>query len=84
MHFLLKARIPVEVGNALIHDPNMGKTMEDIMGDIKPEAAYFYQLPGICEPLWNTFKADIEMIPAMTQEEFAKAAPDIERVSKKY
>ena len=102
MHFLVRATIPVEVGNTMIHDPNMGKKIEDVMGDLKPEAVYFCvdkgqrtiyflinpqdssELPGICEPLWNAFKADNEFIPAMAQEDFAKAGPIIERVSKKY
>ncbi len=41
MRFLVRATIPVEVGNAMVHDPNMDKQMEKIMGDIKPEAVYF-------------------------------------------
>ncbi len=42
------------------------------------------RLPGICEPLWNSWKADIEFIPAMTQEDFAKVGPVIEDVIKRY
>lgn len=102
MRFLLRATIPVEVGNDMVHDPDMGKKMDQIMGDIKPEAAYFcleggrrtvymvvsveesHQLPAICEPLWNAWEADVELIPAMTQEDFAKAAPAIEQVIKNY
>ena len=41
MRFLVKATIPVEAGNALVRDPNFSKRMESLMGDIKPEAAYF-------------------------------------------
>jgi len=41
MRFLVKASIPVEAGNELVADPQFGKRMESIIGDIKPEAAYF-------------------------------------------
>lgn len=102
MRFLLKTRIPVEAGNALIRDPNFGNKMKEILSDIKPEAAYFafdggqrtiyfvvnvasaHELPALAEPLWLSLKADVEFIPAMNQEEFARAAASIERAAKKY
>ena len=41
MKFLVKATIPVEAGNALVKDPNMKTRMDTVMGDIRPETAYF-------------------------------------------
>ena len=41
MKFMVKATIPVEAGNAMVRDPNMQKSMETVMGDIRPEAVYF-------------------------------------------
>ena len=41
MRFMVKATIPLEAGNALVRDPDMGKRMDAIMGDLKPEAVYF-------------------------------------------
>ena len=41
MRFLMKVTLPVEKGNALVRDPNMGQRMETMMSDIKPEAVYF-------------------------------------------
>lgn len=41
MRFLLKATIPVESGNAFVKDPNFQQRMEQVMGDIRPEAAFF-------------------------------------------
>jgi hypothetical protein len=38
---LLKVSIPVETGNATISDGSLGKTIESILADLKPEAAYF-------------------------------------------
>jgi hypothetical protein len=41
MRCLLKVSIPVETGNAAISDGSLGKTIESILADLKPEAAYF-------------------------------------------
>jgi len=102
MRFLVKATIPVEAGNALVRDPEFGKRMKNILGDIKPEAAYFAldngqrtlylvvelpdssRIPAIAEPLWLALKANVEFIPAMSEKEFSKAGPHIERAAKKY
>ena len=102
MRFLMRATIPVDAGNALVHSPDWSKKMDEIMGDIKPETVYFcvengqrtiylvvniqenHELPALLEPLWNAFEADVELIPAMTQEDFAKAGPSIEQVLRKY
>jgi hypothetical protein len=36
--------IPVGTGNATISDGSLGKTIESILADLKPEAAYFCSL----------------------------------------
>jgi hypothetical protein len=41
MRCLLKVSIPVQTGNATINDGSLGKTIESILADLKPEAAYF-------------------------------------------
>ena len=41
MRCLLKVPIPVEPGNAAISDGSLPKTIESILADMKPEAAYF-------------------------------------------
>ena len=41
MRFLVKATIPLEAGNDLVRDPDMQSRMATVLGDIKPEAAYF-------------------------------------------
>ncbi|MBI2866948.1 MAG: DUF3303 family protein [Chloroflexi bacterium] len=41
MRFLMKMRMSVEKGNAAIKDPNFGKKMQEMIQDLKPEAAYF-------------------------------------------
>jgi hypothetical protein len=42
MRTLLRVSIPVEAGNAAIKDGSLGKTMEKLLGELKPEAAYFF------------------------------------------
>ena len=41
MRMMLKFTLPVEKGNAAFKDGSLGKTMESLMGKLKPEAAYF-------------------------------------------
>ena len=41
MRMLLRVSIPVENGNAAAKDGSLGPTIERILADLKPEAAYF-------------------------------------------
>ncbi len=41
MRFMVKVELPVETGNAAAKDGSLPKTIESILGDVKPEAAYF-------------------------------------------
>ncbi len=41
MRMLLKASMPVEVGNAAARNGSLGTTIQKILAELKPEAAYF-------------------------------------------
>ena len=41
MRFLVKVNIPVETGNRASKEGTLGKTIQRILGEQKPEAAYF-------------------------------------------
>jgi hypothetical protein len=43
---LLRVSIPVENGNAAVRAGSLGKTIQRILADLKPEAAYFSEEHG--------------------------------------
>lgn len=46
MRVLINVEIDTQTGNQIIGSGDMGKVMQDIMGALKPEAAYFYPRNG--------------------------------------
>lgn len=46
MRILLKVSIPTSSGNARVLDGTLGQTIESILNDLKPEAAYFAEEQG--------------------------------------
>ena len=46
MRFMMKVTIPVERGNKSAADGNLGKTIQSILDELKPEAAYFSDVDG--------------------------------------
>ena len=95
MRCLLKVSIPVEIGNAAISEGSLPRTIESILADLKPEAAYFAeengkrtgfiffdlketsQIPGVAEPWFLAFNAQVEFHPAMNLKDLKRAAPGI-------
>ncbi len=46
MRFMLKIEIPMEQGNKALRDPDFGKKMQQLLAEIKAEAAYFTTVNG--------------------------------------
>jgi hypothetical protein len=46
MRMLLRVSIPVEAGNAAVRSGTLGKTIQSILAELKPEAAYFSEENG--------------------------------------
>ena len=42
MRMLLRVSIPIETGNAAAKNGTLGSTVEKLLADLKPEAAYFF------------------------------------------
>jgi hypothetical protein len=102
MRVLLKACMNVDSGNQAIRSGKLPETIQAILDEQKPEAAYFVaeggkrtallfldiqdvsQLPALAEPWFLAFNAAVEVTPAMTVADLAKAGPAIEKAVRRY
>ena len=80
MRFLLKAEWPVEAGNAAIKDGSLSKTIESILNDLKPEAAYFLASNGKRTALLIADMKDASQIPALAEPWFLAFKASLEVV----
>ncbi len=63
-------RMPMEEGNALIKDGRVGPTMESILDDLKPEAAYLGEIEGARGGYLVVTMDDGSQIPAIVEPLF--------------
>jgi hypothetical protein len=78
MRYLLKVRIPVERGNAAAKAGTLGPTIQSILAEMKPEAAYFTDVEG-CRGGYIFFDLDdASRIPAIAEPWFLAFDASIE------
>lgn len=70
MRFLLKVNMPVEAGNAAAKAGKLGETIQAILADLKPEAAYFTDEKGQRTGFIFLEMQDAAQIPAIAEPWF--------------
>jgi hypothetical protein len=70
MRVMIKIEIPVERGNAAMRDGSLGKTIQAILEEQKPEAAYFTDSNGMRSGLLFVDLKDASKIPALAEPWF--------------
>jgi hypothetical protein len=65
MRFMLTCRIPVEKGNELAKNGTLGETIQSIMEELEPEAAYFSDIEGARGGYIVVNMDDASQIPAI-------------------
>ena len=70
MRMLMKVTIPVAEGNAAISDGSLGAKIGAILGDLKPEAAYFIEEHGQRTAMVVFNMAESSQIPSVAEPWF--------------
>ncbi len=78
MRMLLKMQMEVEAGNRAIEDGSFGEMLERVMGEIKPEAAYFTAIDGRRTGLIFFDLKEPSDIPAIAEPFFRTVGASIE------
>ncbi len=78
MRFMLKVNIPVECGNAAAKAGKLGSTIQSILADLKPEAAYFTATDGQRTGFIFLDMHDTSQIPAIAEPWFLAFNASIE------
>src|SRR5437773_2226207 len=78
MRFLVKVNIPVDAGNAAAKAGKLGETIQSILADLKPEAAYFTDDSGQRTGFIVLDMQDASQIPAIAEPWFLAFNASIE------
>jgi hypothetical protein len=80
MRFLLKAEMATEAGNEAARNGGLGTTIQSILDELKPEAAYFLASNGKRTALLIVNLDDASQIPALAEPWFLAVGANIELV----
>ena len=78
MRFMLKVNMPVEEGNEAARKGTLGKTISEILSDIKPEAVYFGDNNGMRTAFIFLEMNDSSEIPKVAEPWFLAFNADVE------
>jgi hypothetical protein len=70
MRFMLSFRVPTEKANTAIKDGSFPQTLQSIMEELKPEAAYFTDVDGARGGYLIVNMDDASQLPAMAEPLF--------------
>jgi len=70
MRMLLEVELPVEPFNSMVRDGTVGQKIQGILGEIKPEAAYFTERDGHRGAILVVDVADPSQVPQLAEPFF--------------
>jgi len=70
MRMMLHVVIPVKTGNAAVREGKLGSTLQKILGDLKPEAAFFTETNGSRSGYIFFDMKDASQLPAIAEPWF--------------
>ena len=80
MRMMLKVSIPVTKGNQAITDGTLARVLQNLMGTIKPEAAYALAVAGKRGAMYVFDLADPSQIPTIVEPLFQELDAAVEFV----
>lgn len=78
MRFLMKISVPNEQFNSAVRDGSIGKKMQQVLADIKPEAAYFTEMNGRRSAIIIIDLPNTSAIPSVAEPWFLWFNADVE------
>jgi hypothetical protein len=76
MQMLLKVKFPVDPFNAAVRDGSVGKKIQSILEDTKPEAVYFTEIDGQRGVIMIVNLEDPSKVPALAEPWFLQFKAD--------
>lgn len=77
MRMLVHVRLPHEPFNAAVRDGSVGKTIERILADTKPEAVYFTEYDGRRGAILIVDVPEVSKVPALAEPWFLSFNADV-------